>query len=64
MAVVKLKRVDEIEAYAGPRAIAGIRMRSAAPVGPNQKRKIVPGSEGARVLALGATPGKAYEPRR
>jgi hypothetical protein len=33
-------------------------------VGPSQKRKIVPGSEGATVLALGGTPGKAYEPRR
>jgi uncharacterized cupin superfamily protein len=121
---VNLKRVDEIEAYAGPRAIPGIRIRPAgrmlgitawgmnvieldpgttrypehdhlkdgqeevyvllsgsatlhagdeefplAPgtlvrVGPQQKRKIVPGSEGATVLALGGTPGKAYEPRR
>src|SRR5215204_5400299 len=33
-------------------------------VGPQQKRKLVPGPEGATVLALGATPGKAYEPRR
>jgi uncharacterized cupin superfamily protein len=33
-------------------------------VGPTQKRKIVPGPQGAIVLALGATPGKAYEPRR
>ena len=30
MADVTLKRVDEIEAYAGPRAIPGIRMRPAA----------------------------------
>jgi mannose-6-phosphate isomerase-like protein (cupin superfamily) len=124
MADVTLKRVDEIEAYAGPRAIPGIRMRPAARalgitawgmnvidldagttrypehdhvtsgqeevyvllsgsatlhaggeewplapgtlvrVGPGEKRKIVPGPDGARVLALGATPGKAYEPRR
>jgi mannose-6-phosphate isomerase-like protein (cupin superfamily) len=33
-------------------------------VGPDQKRRIVPGSEGATILALGGTPGKAYEPRR
>jgi len=32
-------------------------------VGPGQKRKILPGPEGVTVLALGATPGKAYEPR-
>jgi mannose-6-phosphate isomerase-like protein (cupin superfamily) len=35
-----------------------------ARVGPSQRRKIVSGPHGARVLALGATPGKAYEPRR
>jgi len=33
-------------------------------VGPSQKRKILPGPQGIRVLAIGATPGKAYEPRR
>jgi hypothetical protein len=33
-------------------------------VGPNQKRKILPGPQGAAVLAIGATPGKAYEPKR
>jgi mannose-6-phosphate isomerase-like protein (cupin superfamily) len=33
-------------------------------VGPEQKRRIVPGSGGATILALGGTPGKAYEPRR
>jgi len=31
-------------------------------VGANQKRKIVPGPEGVTILALGGTPGKAYEP--
>jgi len=31
-------------------------------VGPDEKRKIVPGEDGVKVLALGATPGKAYEP--
>ena len=30
-------------------------------VGPGAKRKIWPGSEGARVLALGGVPGKVYE---
>lgn len=30
-------------------------------VGPTAKRKIWPGGEGMRVLALGATPGKPYE---
>lgn len=33
-------------------------------VGPSQKRKILPGPQGISVLAIGATPGKAYEPRR
>ncbi len=32
-------------------------------VGPDQKRKFLPGPEGVTLLALGATPGKAYEPR-
>jgi mannose-6-phosphate isomerase-like protein (cupin superfamily) len=34
-----------------------------ARVGPNQKRKIVPGPKGVTLLALGGTPGKAYTPR-
>lgn len=33
-----------------------------ARVGPAEKRKIVTGSEPARILAIGATPGKIYEP--
>jgi hypothetical protein len=121
---VTVKRVEEIEAYAGPRTIPGIRFRPAARtlgvtawgmnvidlepnvtqypehdhvkdgqeevytalrgsatlhadgetwtlepgvlarVGPAQRRKIVSGPEGVTVLAIGATPGKAYEPRR
>ncbi len=32
-----------------------------ARVGAAQKRKLIPGAEGAVVLALGGTPGKAYE---
>jgi quercetin dioxygenase-like cupin family protein len=32
-----------------------------ARVGPGEKRKIVTGAEGARVIAIGGTPGKAYE---
>ena len=31
-------------------------------VGAGQKRKLVPGDDGAQILALGAMPGKAYEP--
>ena len=31
-----------------------------ARVGPDQKRKLVPGDEGVTLLALGGTPGKAY----
>jgi mannose-6-phosphate isomerase-like protein (cupin superfamily) len=31
-------------------------------VGASQKRKFIPGSEGVTLLALGGTPGKAYEP--
>ncbi len=34
-----------------------------ARVGPGQKRKLVPGGEGVTLLAIGGTPGKAYEPR-
>ncbi|HXR29686.1 MAG TPA: hypothetical protein VN752_00925 [Solirubrobacterales bacterium] len=30
-------------------------------VGPTVKRKVVPGPEGLRLLALGATPGAAYD---
>jgi len=33
-----------------------------ARVGPGQKRKLVTGDEGVRILAIGAVPGKAYEP--
>ncbi len=31
-------------------------------VGAGQKRRIVPGAAGVTILALGGTPGKAYEP--
>ena len=34
-----------------------------ARVGPGVKRKLVPGEEGATILAIGGTPGKAYQPR-
>lgn len=33
-----------------------------ARVGPDEKRKLVTGDEPARVLAVGGTPGKAYDP--
>ena len=33
-----------------------------ARVGPGEKRKIVTDEEGVRILAIGAMPGKAYEP--
>jgi uncharacterized cupin superfamily protein len=32
-------------------------------VGPETKRKLVPGAEGVTILAIGATPGQAYPPR-
>lgn len=35
-----------------------------ARVGPEQKRRFVPGDDGATVLVIGGTPGKAYEPKR
>jgi len=35
---------------------------SLARVGAGQKRKIIPGDEGVTLLALGGTPGKAYDP--
>jgi mannose-6-phosphate isomerase-like protein (cupin superfamily) len=122
MADVKAKTIAEIPAYAGPKAVPGIRFRSAAPVlgvsawgmsvieldagakypehdhakdgqeevyvvldgdgaieaggertplargtlvrvGPSTTRKIVPGSRGIVVLALGGIPGKAYPPK-
>jgi hypothetical protein len=31
-------------------------------VGPEAKRKIIPGPDGMRPLALGGVPGAAYEP--
>ena len=33
-----------------------------ARVGPGQKRKLITGAEGARLLCLGGIPGRAYEP--
>jgi mannose-6-phosphate isomerase-like protein (cupin superfamily) len=33
-------------------------------VGPLTKRKFIPGPQGVTLLAIGGTPGKAYEPRR
>ena len=30
-------------------------------IGPQERRKFVTGDQGARILALGATPGKTYE---
>lgn len=33
-----------------------------ARVGPDEKRKIVTGDEPARILAMGGTPGRVYEP--
>jgi quercetin dioxygenase-like cupin family protein len=33
-----------------------------ARVGPGQKRKLVTTSDGARILCLGGSPGKVYEP--
>lgn len=31
-------------------------------LGPAVRRKVIPGPEGLRLLALGATPGEAYDP--
>jgi uncharacterized cupin superfamily protein len=33
-----------------------------ARVGPGQQRKLLTGEEGVRLLCIGGTPGKAYEP--
>jgi quercetin dioxygenase-like cupin family protein len=38
-----------------------LRSGTFARVGPGEKRKLVTGAEGARVIALGGTPGKVYE---
>ena len=34
-----------------------------ARVGPAPKRHLVPGADGVTLLAIGGTPGKAYEPK-
>jgi quercetin dioxygenase-like cupin family protein len=38
-----------------------LRPGTFARVGPGEKRKLVTGAEGARVIAIGGSPGKAYE---
>jgi quercetin dioxygenase-like cupin family protein len=38
-----------------------LRPGTYARVGPGEKRKLVTGAEGARVIAVGGVPGKAYE---
>jgi quercetin dioxygenase-like cupin family protein len=38
-----------------------LRPGTFARVGPSEKRKLVTGSEGARLIAIGGVPGKAYE---
>jgi quercetin dioxygenase-like cupin family protein len=38
-----------------------LRPGAFARVGPGEKRKLVTGKEGARVIAIGGVPGKAYE---
>jgi mannose-6-phosphate isomerase-like protein (cupin superfamily) len=49
--------------HAGDQQLA-LEVGTLVRVPPEVKRKIVPGPQGCTVLALGATPGKAYEPRR
>jgi len=76
MTNVQTKRFQEISFYTGPNAIPGIRFRTAGRelgvtetplgarmlvrVGPAQRRKILPGSQGIVILAIDATPGKPY----
>ncbi len=56
---VVLEGTIYLEAMGSQRVIrAGEMVR----VAPEVKRKLVTGEEGARVLAIGATPGKAFEP--
>jgi quercetin dioxygenase-like cupin family protein len=124
MSEVTVKRLEEVDAYSGPKAIPGMRLRptgralgvsawgmnvieidagcekypehdhvkdgqeevyvllrgsatlqaggkewtlqagTLVRVGPETKRKFIPGAQGATLLAIGATPGKAYELRR
>ncbi len=52
MADVTHAKIGEIEAIDGDHT---------ARVVPEVKRKIVPGPEGMRLLAVGATPGEPYE---
>jgi uncharacterized cupin superfamily protein len=40
-----------------------LRPGNLARVGPEQKRKLTPGDDGATLLVIGGTPGKAYEPK-
>jgi uncharacterized cupin superfamily protein len=123
VADVTIKQIDEMDYYQGPKALPGIKLRSAGRqlgvsawgmnvldlepgcasypehehskdgqeevyvvlrggatlhagderfdleagamvrVAPGQKRKFVAGPEGLTLLALGATPGQAYQPR-
>jgi len=69
MADVTFKRFDQLDSYQGQFLYAGrgLGVRDLTPgslvrVGAAQKRKIHPGPKGATILALGGTPGKAYEP--
>ena len=125
MSEVTVKRIEDIEAYAGKNAIPGIKFRPVARalgvtawgmavleiergttgyfehdhredgqeevyfvyggsgtvlidgrdelpvemgqfvrVGPEHKRKFLPGPDGLMLIAIGSTPGKAYEPRK
>jgi uncharacterized cupin superfamily protein len=49
------------ELIAGERTVL-LDQGSMARVAPEVKRKLLPGPHGMTVLALGGTPGKAYEP--
>ena len=41
----------------------GLKTGDLIRVGPKEKRKIIPGTNGITVLAIGATPGAAYQSR-
>ena len=63
----RIAQFDDLYAQGSARLTAGgeswdLVTGTLVRVGAAQKRKIVPGPKGATILALGGTPGKAYEP--
>jgi hypothetical protein len=64
MADVTVRRLEEFDSsFGGAMKLVrhGLAPGVFARVGPGQPRKLLPGEQGARILAVGAMPGRAYE---